>query len=113
MQAGLNPGQPPRLCIVIAMFAFEAVLCATSDMTHYWDCCKPSCGWDGGQGASRIAERSMCDSHGSKVGAAGLSATSSCDAKGAGIITCPDQQPFHDKASGVWMRFVASQDRGN
>lgn len=86
----------------------------TDLMTHYWDCCKPSCGWDDGQGDDRIALKAVCDSHGD-TRQKGLEATSACDegARGRGATMCADLSPFLDKATGIWMGYVASQDRGN
>ena len=82
-------------------------------ITHYWDCCMPSCGWDQGQGADRIPIKTMCNIDGSKAGKSGIDTQSACDQGGqAGVIMCPDQQPFFDKASQQWMGFVASQDTG-
>ena len=51
----------------------------SSAVTHFWDCCKPSCGWDDGQGAARLPLRTMCDPRGVRLGAAGVNATSACD----------------------------------
>ena len=83
---------------------------ANTAMTHYWDCCKPSCAWAQGQNSTRVADRTVCDSlSGQRLYADGLDAQSACDAKGAGAVTCPDQAPFFDGASGVWMGFVAVQ----
>ena len=81
-------------------------------MTHYWDCCKPSCGWDAKQGSSRIPLRTLCDEAGRKVGAAGLAEKSACDAGGRGVTMCADQAPFYEPESGRWMGFVATQDHG-
>ena len=43
-----------------------------NSVTHYWDCCKASCGWDGGQGSDKIAYGSICDQTGKKMGKAGV-----------------------------------------
>ena len=86
----------------------------TANVTHFWDCCKPSCGWDDGQGQGRLPLKAMCDEHGRKVGGAGIEAGSACDAKkGKGVTTCPDMAPFLDLETGHWMGFVATQDLGS
>eukprot|EP00966_Prymnesium_polylepis_P208015 4818455-Prymnesium_polylepis.1 len=82
---------------------------AAQPMTHYWDCCKPSCGWDAGQGEARLPLRTMCDETGKKLGSEGVSAESACNAGGRGVTMCADQAPFYDAASGTWMGFVATQ----
>jgi len=85
----------------------------TANITHFWDCCKPSCGWDDGQGQGRLPLKAMCDQNGRKVGGLGIEAESACDAKkGRGVTTCPDMAPFLDLESGHWMGFVATQDLG-
>ena len=95
------------LCLLLASSCL-----ASQAMTHYWDCCKPSCGWDAKQGASRMQLLTMCDETGKKIGADGVGAQSACSAGGRGVTMCADQQPFYHHASRQWMGFVASQDRG-
>lgn len=78
-------------------------------LTHYWDCCRPSCSWDQGQNVSRIANRSMCDARtADRLGSGSAGAKSSCDVHGAGAVMCPDQAPFFDSETHTWMGFVAS-----
>ena len=85
----------------------------TANVTHFWDCCKPSCGWDDGRGQGRLPLKAMCDHNGRKVGGLGIEAESACDAKkGKGVTTCPDMAPFQDLETGHWMGFVATQDLG-
>ena len=85
---------------------------SSTNMTHYWDCCKPSCGWDSGQGKVRVPLQSMCDERGIRIGS-GVDAPSACDdAKGRGVTVCPDMAPFFDLESRHWFGFVATQDMG-
>ena len=94
------------------MLAWAALVLADNEVSHYWDCCKPSCGWDFNQGAGRIATKADCDNKGNKLYSGGLNGSSACTKNGNGVTMCPDQLPFYDKLAKKWMAFVAVQDRG-
>jgi len=97
------------MCMYLLLTAASA-----QPMTHYWDCCKPSCVWDKGQGAARTPLATACDSgSGSKLGPIGINKTSACDQSGNGAIMCPDQAPFFDNVTQRWLGFVAAQDTGS
>ena len=92
---------------LVAQLSVNASSAGGGVITHYWDCCKASCSWDSGQGTDRIAYSSMCGVDGSKLDPSAVETGSACDAGGSsGVVMCPDQTPFYDKASGAWMGFV-------
>jgi len=64
-----------------------SVVNSIGQMTHYWDCCKPSCAWPGGQG---LLVKS-CDSTGATK--SDPNAKSVCD-DSSGSATCKDQMPW-------------------
>ena len=71
-------------------------------LTRYWDCCKPSCGWDG---KSPYGSIPSCAADGKTV--VDISADSSC--QGGTAYTCYDQAPWISEADpNLAFGFVAA-----
>ena len=85
----------------ICLFALnqaQVELSGSADTSQYWDCCKPSCAWDGK--ANVNAPAATCDINNSLL--TNDSAISSCYGSGPSYM-CADQVPWQvdvDKAYG-------------
>jgi len=77
-----------KAIIVLAVVALANGQTGTLKTTRYWDCCKPSCSWDGK--ASVTSPVKTCAKNGIDVLA--TSVQSGCN--GGSAYVCNNQQPF-------------------
>jgi len=61
--------------------------------TRYWDCCAPSCAWDGNIDTSNMIPVQTCQADGSTNSTKENNAQSGCE-QGGVAYTCSNQQPY-------------------
>jgi len=72
----------------IAVYTANAQASGSGKTTRYWDCCKPSCSWDGKAPVTRPVQ--TCAANGESV----LSIGEQSGCNGGPAYTCNNNQPF-------------------
>lgn len=97
-------------CVLLAVFAISVNgQSGSGQTTRYWDCCKPSCSWDGKAPVTRPVQ--TCARDGTTV--LGTGNQSGCN--GGDAFTCNNNQPFviGDTAYGFVAAYLNGQNENS